>query len=268
MKQDGTIYITSDYGSFKRLEGNRAVSAARAKKIRKSIEVNGYIKSPIAVNENMEVIDGQGRLEALSQLGMPVHYYIVPGAGREQCIAMNIYGTPWNIIDYVKSYKENGVESYKYLDALIETHRSMQLSVILFAIAGKESQNDYIKNGTFQCTREAYLMADRVLEKCERASKSVATIPGNNQFVYKALIFAFTHVELDEERMFMCLERSKGNMRRCGTVKEALDLLSEIYNYKCRANFIYLYAEYDKFQRSKYGWYESRYSQFPATPEH
>lgn len=263
MKNNGEIFSETNYNLFKRLEGNRVLSSARAKKIRKSIEINGYIKSPIAVNEHMEIIDGQGRFEALSELTMPIDYYIIPGAGRDQCIAMNIYGTPWTLSDYMESYKETGIESYKYLCELRKSYRSLPVSVVIYAICGKESQNDIIKNGTFSCTREEYMMADRVLEKCENCREAISTIPGNAKYAYMALIFALTHVDIDEQRMFTCLDRNKGAMPRCGNMKEALELLGDIYNHKCRTNRLYLYSEYDKYVRGKYAWYDTKYTNKP-----
>ena len=65
------IYITADYGKFKKLPGNRDVKGTQ--KIIDSIETVGYVLSPILVNENMEVIDGQNRLDALRALKLPVH---------------------------------------------------------------------------------------------------------------------------------------------------------------------------------------------------
>ncbi len=260
MKQVGEIYETNDYGMFKRLEGNRAVTAQRAKKIRNSIEKNGYIFSPIAVNENMEIIDGQGRYEALFQLSLPVQYYIVKGAGREECIALNIYGTPWTIKDYINSYVEYGIEDYKRLSTLIEEHKKIPFGVVVFAVTGKESQDKAIKNGLFRCTGEEFLMADRVLVQCERARKVISTIPGAPQCVYRALIFALTKCEeMDEDRMFSCLEKRAGAIPRIGTMQEALEMLETTYNYRLKSERIYLVTDYDKYQRSKYPWYGNKY---------
>ena len=59
------IFRTNKYEIFKQLKGNREVSPKRISKIINSIKEVGYIINPIIVNEKMEVIDGQGRLEAL-----------------------------------------------------------------------------------------------------------------------------------------------------------------------------------------------------------
>ena len=83
-KITGNVYQTRDYSKFMRLEGNREVVSKRVVKITKSIQQNGYILNPIVVNEKMQVIDGQGRLEALKGLKMPIDYVIAEGAGLNE----------------------------------------------------------------------------------------------------------------------------------------------------------------------------------------
>lgn len=87
--QDNTIYCTSDYTVFKKLLGNRVVLEQRKNTIKNSIIENGYVRNPIVVNEKMEIIDGQGRFEALKELKLPIEYVIAYGAGQKECIALN-----------------------------------------------------------------------------------------------------------------------------------------------------------------------------------
>ena len=44
------------------IQGNRITSVGRINKIKRSIMQVGYITSPILVNENMEIIDGQRKI--------------------------------------------------------------------------------------------------------------------------------------------------------------------------------------------------------------
>lgn len=95
----GQIYQTTDYSKFKRLKGNRDVK--NAKKIVDSINDVGYVLSPILVNEKMEVIDGQNRLDALVKLDMPVVYMMQEGIGRKECQALNINQTNWTTEQFI-----------------------------------------------------------------------------------------------------------------------------------------------------------------------
>ena len=68
MENQKVVKSTKNYEMFQKLEGNRPVLERRINKIIASINNVGYITSPIIVNDKYEVIDGQGRLEALKQL--------------------------------------------------------------------------------------------------------------------------------------------------------------------------------------------------------
>ena len=116
-KTIGKIYITDDYDKFKKLTGNRDVKGT--KKIVASIKSVGYVLSPILVNENFEVVDGQNRLEALKQLELPVPYIIQNGIGIEECRHLNIGQSNWNTTQFIRSYAESGNESYIRLLDLI-----------------------------------------------------------------------------------------------------------------------------------------------------
>jgi hypothetical protein len=132
------VLITSNYGKFKRLDGNRKLTQARAKKIKKSIQEVGYIPSPIITNEKYEVIDGQGRLQALQELELPVYYIVIPGIGIEECIAMNVNTSNWSVMDYIESHAETGNISYVYLLNLMKAHgKKLNQRVILSLSANK-----------------------------------------------------------------------------------------------------------------------------------
>lgn len=78
VKSSEEMFRTTDYEGFKRVIGNRRVMEERVTKILASIDKIGYIPIPLIVNEKMEVIDGQGRLEACKRRGLPVNFIIKP----------------------------------------------------------------------------------------------------------------------------------------------------------------------------------------------
>ena len=76
---DVKVKVTDEYNIFTFAEGNRAINPAQVKNLIKSIENIGLIPTPIVVNEKMQILDGQHRVEACRQLKMPVYYIVVPG---------------------------------------------------------------------------------------------------------------------------------------------------------------------------------------------
>ena len=87
------VYETYDYSLFKKLPENRIVRSDRKEKLISSM-TQKYVLSPICVNGNFEIIDGQGRYEARKEMGLPIHYIIDENAKAGDCRLMNQYNTP------------------------------------------------------------------------------------------------------------------------------------------------------------------------------
>lgn len=187
----GEIWETHDYQAFKIMKGNRDVTAKRAKKIRDSITKNGWIMNPINVNENFEVIDGQGRLEALRTLGLPVQYFVNVGAGDAECIALNASNTGWTMNDYIKLYAENGNDDYARFKALMDEYGVYGLNTISFAIGGTVMLNNIVvKQGKLKCTVEQYLSGRDRLSQLAQFSDILKISIGKRAFLAAAILFA------------------------------------------------------------------------------
>lgn len=84
------VFMTDDLTKFKVLDGNRKIKESHRQELIASIDKHGFIMNPIIVNENFEVIDGQTRLAACKELGVPVYYIVVPKIGIDECELENV----------------------------------------------------------------------------------------------------------------------------------------------------------------------------------
>lgn len=77
------VQQTQEYDKFSLLSANRDISKGHVQSLKASIEKLGNIteKVPIIVNQNLEIIDGQHRFQALKELGLPVFYIVADGMG-------------------------------------------------------------------------------------------------------------------------------------------------------------------------------------------
>lgn len=124
---DYKIRKATNYEAFKTVLGNRKVRTAHVKKLKLSIEKDPEsIKyNPILVNEKMEVIDGQHRLEAIKSLELPVYYVKVPGLKLEDVQKLNSVSKQWGPVDYAQAFAKLGNDNYQvYLDV-----KSSELSI-------------------------------------------------------------------------------------------------------------------------------------------
>ena len=246
------IKRTKNYKMFKTLLANRDVRNARVNKIIDSIKRVGYITNPIIVNEKYEVIDGQGRLEALKELNLPVDYIIVNGIGIEECRAMNIQQSNWTGMEFIKSYSDEGRASYRWLYTLIQKYPRVQYNAVLAAIAGGIiPAPKTIRSGGFHCEQENYELADMVLEFENRFVDIITQVTGRKDYFLIALGFAYANCEIDEQRMVDILHKNIAKLDSCDSIEQTLDSISEIYNYRFKGNKIYLSHDYKRWLDEK-----------------
>lgn len=254
-KQQNTVYRTDEYDVFNTLQGNRDVLAGRVSKIIKSIKANGYIFNPIIVNENMEVIDGQGRLEALKILNMPVDYIIVDGLRIKDCIALNIYQTKWNTMDYINSFADMGNINYSYIRHLCKRFSSISIRVIVSAISNKyigfEISNKTVQSGNMTCTAEQYEKATFILEYLEKFMGYIDVNKGRTELIYTALIFSYKSDSVDNNRMLERFIKYYGSdiVKPFNAIEGALQALNTVYNYRSSNERLHLEVEYETAQR-------------------
>lgn len=259
-EKSNTVFRTTKYSQFKRLDANRPVKTGRVNKIKQSIEKVGYVQSPIIVNEKMEVIDGQGRLEALKQLQIPVDYIVVEGIGIKECRAMNINQANWTTIDFIESFAEEGNISYKHFLNLLKQYKFLGITVVNNALVGLSAVNhEGIKNGNFYCTEQDYNEAIKMLEYESKYRDIVKKIRGRADYIYMSIGFAFKFKDIDNDRLYEKISEKYERFIPPANMEQACEEISKIYNERLRGPKVYLVTEYKKYMDEKYGWYLGRY---------
>lgn len=239
------IKITTNYSMFKTLTGNRDVTPSRVKKIKDSIESHGYFTNPIIVNEKYEVVDGQGRLEALRQLEMPVEYLVVPGLKIQQGRIYNSVGETWDIKDFIKSYASTGIESYQFLLELINQYKVHHL-IVLRAINRSQSIGPSLRDGSFKMTAGEYWKA------CQNLPKYVALMTAFKRFKPRqsvclaAIGFLIDH-NYPVESIVDCCMKTDPKTIYAESTSRLLETLEKAYNKnRKKASQIHPYVEWLK----------------------
>ena len=111
-KEVNKVYRTNDLSTFKTLPGNRVPNLQHINRLNYSIKKYGMKCNPILVNENLEVIDGQHRLEAAKSAGTFVYYIIVNGYNLTEVHTLNLNQKNWAKSDYMEGYANMGIEPY------------------------------------------------------------------------------------------------------------------------------------------------------------
>src|SRR5436309_3192914 len=92
------VYETSNYEEFKFIIGNRTLSQLHVKELTKSIKQKNFLpQTPIIINSDCEIIDGQHRLLAAKTLQLPIYYIIHENSTLEDAIMLNTSLQNWGI---------------------------------------------------------------------------------------------------------------------------------------------------------------------------
>ena len=239
IESDIKVYTTSDYGMFKKMLGNRDVTGEA--QIVDSIQKVGYVCTPIIINEKNEVIDGQNRLAALQELGLPVYYIIQENTNIQTCRALNIGQKNWSTIDYIDSYAESGNHtlSYKRLQSLINSYgKRCTLDGImvmclpqLIGSSGPRYTN-IIKEDKLNITSAQYELAvkrissaiDLGYDKFGRNQKM------NGRVWWTCVSYIYQHPDVSAESVINALSNEDGLIHTSNKVAEQLDFIDKIIN--------------------------------------
>lgn len=151
-KTDLVIYETTDYDQFLYITSNRPVT--KNTNLEKEMLLRNKQKyHPIHVNPDMEVIDGQHRLEICKRHNLPV-YYIVDNEASEDDIRLVQSAKSWRQKDFLHYYATKRVQEYMFIRDMLDTH---VISITCFLRAFAKTK-DYTKSVSQEfCNGEVYL---------------------------------------------------------------------------------------------------------------
>lgn len=117
-----TSHVTKDYSVFKTPNYQRQLNDNYVKNLKKSLRETGQIEQ-VTVDQQGNIIDGQHRVEALKQLGMPVWYCINHALNNDDnssvaCKDANNVSNKWGIMSYVNWAKRNGNDVVSEAEAI------------------------------------------------------------------------------------------------------------------------------------------------------
>lgn len=223
---------TTDYNLFQSIASNRELNEAHVLNLMKSIsEENLLHVNPIVVNGHYEVIDGQHRLEAATRLGIPIYYIRSETVTKRNIASLNSIAKKWLPVDYINYWKMEGVAEYSTLSRFLNAHPKIQVSSALNLLHPEGARDmEAFRAGRIQVGNYAQAL-------------QIATIledfAGLCDFAYShgfivAMSQLFRTGLYDHKLMLTKLEYQRRNLVKCVGVKQYVEMLSEIYNYKTR----------------------------------
>ena len=235
------VLQTNVHSIFKRQKGNRPINKNHLDRLIVSMK-NKYLISPILVNEEMEVIDGQHRLQAQKELNLPTYYIKNKGYSIEETRILNQNANNWTANNFMEAFCDLGKPEYvKYKNFQKKYKFNHQCTMNL--LMGNKSSTDgniYVifKAGLFRVTslNEAIKIAESVLEVGEYY------LGYKRRSFITAIQKAMSVEEYKHKYFLRKLKSQRTRMVDCATWKQYLALMEDIYNYRTiKENRIRLY---------------------------
>jgi hypothetical protein len=230
MEKTLQIKSTTDYSIFKTLKGNRVVDPKHVEDLKKSMK-EGLCISPVQVNEHICIIDGQHRVQAAKELGIPVHYYIVHGADLSTVQRLNSVTDNWDNKDFLGSWITKGLKDYKHYKEFMDTYNfTHKVNILLLTGSNGYNQQDVVKfeKGEFKVANMevAVDIANKIL-------KIALFYKGYKRRSFiSALVKAIKTKGFSFTAFMNKLEYQSRKMVDCSNECQYLELIQEIYNYK------------------------------------
>lgn len=253
------IRITTNYGLFGKLKGNRIVSPSHVKKIRQSLRKQQIKEVPIIVvcNPTPEdgrppflIMDGQHRFDALKEESFPITFVVIDDVEykdeREVLNVVELLNTSsmeWDVTAFMGSKCELGDENYiRY--AKVYNRFEFEHEILFFTMKklGIFINHDLFKKGKLSFDENVYRDICVILEWLERYLPIVEKY--GKRYYLKALLELYflkniNLVRLDKVVLNKVVEDDKDLLLQSGSVRQSLNhLVLDLYNDRLRKNLI------------------------------
>lgn len=237
------VQETYEYEQFSFITGNRDINLHNLNKIKSSLrKENRQQFRPILVNEKLEVIDGQHRLQAAKELGLPIFYEVQPDL-RKSDIVLFQNQRRWGIEDYLKYHASDGNEMCKVVIALGLEIGMGSFSVL--KILSKDGGNGRWRNilqsgemGVYSEELEAIRGKIDTVVRLVFQIRDKLSMPNSGTFLdtygFRIALYKFLLIEgVDEVRLSEKLDAKMDIFRKGVSSKQHFETIKQVYNFRC-----------------------------------
>lgn len=235
---------TTNYKQFKTLYGNRAVNEHHVQELIAAIKHKNLLQYfPVLTNENMEVIDGQHRLEAAERRKLPVWWVSIPGLTLDDVMSINSHSKSWKIQEFVDAFIKIGKPDYKILQDFTDQY-SLSLTVgarLLYGDKGYKglSLSKIVQTGRFVAHHLEY--AEMIAQQVNDLKPYCDFDPVKVSPFIDALSIVNRSPNFDFQRFKAKLQMSGRKIESKTQLRFYILHIEDLYNYNTR-NYVDLYA--------------------------
>ncbi|MBA4166537.1 MAG: ParB N-terminal domain-containing protein [Chitinophagaceae bacterium] len=230
------VLVTTNYGLFTIMPENRNINLLHVKRLVESFKEQ-HLMSPLIVNEKYQVIDGQHRLMASMETGLPVYYIKVPGYGLGEVQRFNTNQKNWKNIDYLHSFCSEGRKPYLQFKEFMDDFPDFTIMSVERIIALRPSKKQNADKTAKNDFREGRLVIENLPRSYTLAKKIMEFKPFLKEFHTPTFVTAIMPLILkskvyDHKEMIHKLSATKVYLTSQKDVESYRMNLEEVYNFK------------------------------------
>lgn len=233
-KKVAEVLETKDYSIFKFRDDNREIKLPHVKYLVKRMKEKGWLKtSTVVINGNGDVIDGQHRVKAAMEAGVPIRFRVERGAGIDEITEMNTGQRNWSPFDHIHKFVARGNEHYVKFNNFIKEFPMFRITECAMFLNNSMSSVDR------KVFEEGRWVAKDVNVARKWANNVLSLKPyfekGYNKSIFvRALIKVLTTKgDVFDFDQFVHKVKLRPNMIfMCGTVDQYVEMIEDIYNYR------------------------------------
>lgn len=230
-----TYYASTDYDKFSLIYFNRPIEEEKVHKLQKAIREgkNYLINFPANVTPEGVITDGQHRHAAARREQVPFYYIVTDHFEMNDAILANTITSNWTSKEYMESFAARDFPEYVKIKNFYLENPWIKISTLPKLCSSKGYGKLNFNNGHYVADRMKY--AGEVVAMVNGFRRFIGDKQANyNPFVQTVMNLAL-NPNYHHKRMMEKMEQRGSLFRRCATVPQYLEVLTEIYNYRVSA---------------------------------
>lgn len=231
------ILKTDKYDMFNKQTGNRDLKRVKELKDTILLDGNSYpFFSPIIVNDDLEVIDGQHRLEICKELNCEVEYIVRKGLKIYDTVNMNRVANAWKNSDIIASYIARGLGLFPDVNILCKKY-NLDPVTILGIVDRKYTKRDTL----IKCKAVLPISRDDLYAKVDKYAPLLKDILSHrvnaksskcSTEMLESIMRMIDSVGYDHSVFLAQLDKYPHLFRSANLIKYNIEMLETLYNYK------------------------------------
>ena len=232
------VLYEKNHSKFTLLDDNRDIDKTHVALLVVSMKKNGQLM-PIVVNEKLEVIEGQHRLQACMELDIPVAYIISIKASSKDVAIMNNSQKGWKNKDFLKHFSHknhSNCAEYRKVKRFFDTY-PLPFAIGVMLLAGWNSYESGSKAGPMPSFRDGTFKINDLLDAETKAGQLVklkSIVP--HLVKINKFCVAFLRVSrLENFSIKTCYDQVGKNFNKfnhCNNQEDWIEAMVTAYNHK------------------------------------